>query len=44
LGRPFLHAVRLAFPHPDDGRRIDVSDELPDDLRGVLASAGLAER
>ena len=44
LSRPFLHAVRLAFPHPDDGRRIDVSDELPDDLRGVLASAGLAER
>ncbi|MGH2750976.1 MAG: RluA family pseudouridine synthase, partial [Actinomycetota bacterium] len=42
LERPFLHAVRLAWPHPDDSRRIEVADELPLDLRRVLGAAGMA--
>ena len=41
LTRPFLHARRVAFPHPDDGRRIAVADELPADLRAALEAAGL---
>jgi hypothetical protein len=36
-----LHAWRLAFPSPDDGETIEVSDELPGDLVGALAKAGL---
>ena len=32
LDRPFLHAARLAFTHPRDGRRVVVECELPDDL------------
>ena len=35
LHRPFLHAARLAFTHPRDGRRLVVSCALPDDLRGL---------
>lgn len=42
LDRPFLHAWRLSFPHPDDHRVIDVEDPLPQDLVGALESAGLA--
>jgi 23S rRNA pseudouridine1911/1915/1917 synthase len=42
LERPFLHARRLAFPHPDDGRVITVTDDLPADLMAALARAGLA--
>lgn len=41
LARPFLHACSLRFPHPDDGREIHVTDELPDDLAGALERAGL---
>ncbi|MEA2434484.1 MAG: rRNA synthase [Actinomycetota bacterium] len=41
LTRPFLHAVRLGFPHPDDGRMIEVTDPLPQDLREVLEKLGL---
>lgn len=41
LHRPFLHAWRLSFPHPDDGRTIAVADPLPDDLGRVLTGAGL---
>ena len=41
LDRPFLHAYRLAFPHPTDGRLIEVDDPLPDDLQTVLAHAGV---
>lgn len=33
LDRPFLHAARLSFAHPRDGRRILVSSALPDDLQ-----------
>jgi 23S rRNA pseudouridine1911/1915/1917 synthase len=42
LERPFLHAYRLAFPHPDGGR-IEVEDPLPPDLAEVLTAAGLPE-
>jgi 23S rRNA pseudouridine1911/1915/1917 synthase len=36
LSRPFLHAARLAFAHPTDGRRMQFIAELPDDLTDVL--------
>ncbi len=36
LERPFLHAARLAFKHPADGRRMEFSSDLPDDLQSVL--------
>ena len=36
LERPFLHAARLVFTHPRDGRRIELACDLPDDLRGVI--------
>jgi 23S rRNA pseudouridine1911/1915/1917 synthase len=36
LERPFLHAARLAFKHPADGRRMEFTSELPDDLQRVL--------
>ena len=41
LGRPFLHAYGLVFPHPDDGRTITVTDGLPSDLVAALATAGI---
>lgn len=41
LTRPFLHSWRLGFPHPDDGRRIEVTDPLPPDLESALKAAGL---
>lgn len=36
LQRPFLHAARLAFKHPVDGRRMSFESELPPDLQEVL--------
>jgi 23S rRNA pseudouridine1911/1915/1917 synthase len=36
LERPFLHAARLAFKHPDDERRMEFTSELPADLQSVL--------
>jgi 23S rRNA pseudouridine1911/1915/1917 synthase len=36
LERPFLHAGRLVFTHPRDGRRMEFTSELPDDLQRVL--------
>ena len=36
LDRPFLHAWRLAFTHPADGRRVELTEPLPGDLQGVL--------
>jgi 23S rRNA pseudouridine1911/1915/1917 synthase len=36
LDRPFLHAARLAFRHPADGRRMEFTSELPQDLEAVL--------
>jgi 23S rRNA pseudouridine1911/1915/1917 synthase len=42
LERPFLHAARLAFAHPSDGRRMEFESALPDDLQLVVD--GLRER
>jgi 23S rRNA pseudouridine1911/1915/1917 synthase len=36
LERPFLHAGRLAFTHPGDGRRVEFESPLPIDLQSVL--------
>jgi 23S rRNA pseudouridine1911/1915/1917 synthase len=36
LERPFLHAAWIAFRHPGDGRRVEFSSRLPDDLQRVL--------
>jgi 23S rRNA pseudouridine1911/1915/1917 synthase len=36
LERPFLHAGRLAFRHPGDGRRMEFTSDLPEDLQQVL--------
>ena len=36
LERPFLHAARLAFAHPGDGRRMEFESPLPEDLQTVL--------
>lgn len=36
LERPFLHAAKLAFKHPSDGRRMEFTSELPGDLQRVL--------
>ncbi|MEA2498370.1 MAG: rRNA synthase [Actinomycetota bacterium] len=41
LERPFLHAWRLAFPHPTDGHLVEVEDPLPEDLASALAKAGI---
>ena len=37
LDRPFLHAYRLAFAHPCDGRRVEFSAPLPDDLQQIIS-------
>ena len=36
LERPFLHAWRLAFSHPRDGRRVQFEAPLPADLQAVV--------
>jgi 23S rRNA pseudouridine1911/1915/1917 synthase len=36
LDRPFLHAARLVFKHPDDQRRMEFTSALPADLQRVL--------
>jgi 23S rRNA pseudouridine1911/1915/1917 synthase len=36
LDRPFLHAERLAFTHPTDGRAMSFEAPLPEDLQGIL--------
>jgi hypothetical protein len=41
LERQFLHAARLAFPHPEDGREISCASPLPPDLSGFLETLGL---
>jgi len=38
LERQFLHAARLAFPHPITGAEVDVSSPLPPDLEEALAT------
>ncbi len=37
LQRQFLHAFRLALPHPMTGEELVFADELPDDLASALA-------
>jgi 23S rRNA pseudouridine1911/1915/1917 synthase len=39
LERQFLHAARLAFPHPVGGAPVDVRSPLPADLEAALARA-----
>jgi 23S rRNA pseudouridine1911/1915/1917 synthase len=39
LERQFLHATRLAFPHPITAEPVDVSSALPPDLEGALDRA-----
>jgi 23S rRNA pseudouridine1911/1915/1917 synthase len=39
LDRPFLHAHRIAFAHPSDGRRMEFTSELPADLAAALQAA-----
>jgi 23S rRNA pseudouridine1911/1915/1917 synthase len=36
LERPFLHAARLAFSHPTDGRPLEFTSPLPADLQTVV--------
>jgi 23S rRNA pseudouridine1911/1915/1917 synthase len=36
LDRPFLHAARLVFKHPEDERRMEFTSVLPADLQRVL--------
>jgi 23S rRNA pseudouridine1911/1915/1917 synthase len=36
VARPFLHAWRLAFAHPADGHRVELTEPLPPDLQAVL--------
>ena len=40
LERQFLHAARLAFPHPVSGTEIAVDSSLPADLAAALTAAG----
>jgi len=48
LGRPaglrrhFLHAARLAFPHPQDGRDMTFQSALPEELARFLVGIGIA--
>jgi len=42
LTRQFLHAARLAFPHPEDGREIGCTSPLPPDLSAFLETLGLS--
>ena len=37
VSRQWLHAVRLGFAHPADGRWIEVASDYPADLAGALA-------
>ena len=36
LARQFLHATRLAFPHPFTGERVETESPLPDDLQTYI--------
>ena len=36
LERPFLHAARLVFTHPAEGRRMEFTSPLPHDLQSVI--------
>jgi 23S rRNA pseudouridine1911/1915/1917 synthase len=39
LSRQFLHAARLAFPHPVTGEPLDIDSPLPDELQRALDAA-----
>ncbi len=39
LDRQFLHAARLAFPHPASGETVDIESPLPPALEAALAQA-----
>jgi 23S rRNA pseudouridine1911/1915/1917 synthase len=39
LERQFLHAARLAFPHPFSGEEVETESPLPPDLRATLDAA-----
>ena len=41
LARQFLHAARLGFAHPDDGRQLDFVSPLPPDLSTFATGLGL---
>ena len=36
--RQALHAAKLVFPHPDDGRTVEVSAPLPADFQALIAA------
>src|SRR5882762_1495539 len=42
LGRQFLHAFKLGFPHPRDGHWVEASAPLPADLREFLHKLAIA--
>jgi 23S rRNA pseudouridine1911/1915/1917 synthase len=42
LGRQFLHAARLAFPHPVTGEPVECESLLPPDLHAALEEARLS--
>ena len=42
LGRQFLHAARLAFPHPFTGEPVESESPLPPDLQAALEEARLS--
>jgi len=37
FGRQALHAAKLGFPHPRDGRTVEVESKLPADMRALVA-------
>ncbi|HZH04680.1 MAG TPA: RluA family pseudouridine synthase, partial [Myxococcaceae bacterium] len=41
LKRLFLHAEKIEFPHPENGRKMRVQAPLPPDLEDVLRRAGI---
>jgi 23S rRNA pseudouridine1911/1915/1917 synthase len=43
LDRPFLHAYRLSFTHPADGRRMEFVAPLPQDLQSIVAALVAAQ-
>jgi 23S rRNA pseudouridine1911/1915/1917 synthase len=43
LGRQFLHAAKLGFPHPRTGQWIEARAPLPQDLRQFLENLAAAE-
>ena len=44
LERPFLHAARLAFTHPADGRRVEFDSPLPPELESVVDDIAVAQQ